>query len=224
MIPWDEWESLEQLRGLIFDCDGVLFDSFQSNVGYYNAILAEIGMGPMSPKQAEYVHTHTVTQSLAHIAGLERVEEALSMRFKVDYNEVALPYLQPESGLYELLDWLMNQGVRMGVSTNRTTTMDRVVAYYDLGKYFFPVMTASNSRAKPSPEGVYTILDSWGYAPEEVAYIGDSDVDRKTALAADVPFWAYKNPKLKARVHVDDFWKLRRVLNEAFSGGRNPLV
>ena len=37
------------LEFVIFDADGVLFDSTESNTAYYNAIFARVGEPPMSP-------------------------------------------------------------------------------------------------------------------------------------------------------------------------------
>ena len=36
---------------VIFDADGVLFESAESNMAYYNAIFAEIGEAPLSPDE-----------------------------------------------------------------------------------------------------------------------------------------------------------------------------
>ena len=224
MIPWGQWDRIRRLGGLIFDCDGVLFDSLASNVGYYNAIRAELGLGPMNPEQEAFVHVNTVLASIGGIVPRERYQEALEARARVDYNAVAMPRLKPEPGLFELLVWLKNQGVRMAVSTNRTTTMELVVERFGLTPFFFPVMTASKVRAKPLPDSVHVILEAWRLSPHEVAFVGDSEVDRQTAQDAGVPFWAYKNRGLAARVHVSDYWTLRRVLREAFAGGRNPLA
>ena len=38
------WHGLLGLRAVIFDCDGVLFDSWRANVAFYNALLATLRM------------------------------------------------------------------------------------------------------------------------------------------------------------------------------------
>ena len=39
------------LELVIFDADGVLFDSTESNTSYYNAIFAQMGEPPMNPEE-----------------------------------------------------------------------------------------------------------------------------------------------------------------------------
>ncbi len=204
--------ALQEIRGFIFDCDGVLFDSYASNVRYYNAILAHMGLGPMNRDQEQYIHMHAVKDCLQHITPPERRGDLEGARRAVNYFTDILPWLEPEPGLYELLDFLRGHNVPLAISTNRTTTMEAVSRRFDLYMYFFPIMDAAKVKAKPSPEGVHRILEYWGLRPCEAVYIGDSHVDVRTALAAGTPFWAYKNENLLAAKHVSDYWALRREL------------
>ncbi|NIQ97111.1 MAG: HAD family hydrolase, partial [Desulfuromonadales bacterium] len=41
------------IKGVIFDCDGVLFESRQANLAYYNDILAFFGEEPISEADRE---------------------------------------------------------------------------------------------------------------------------------------------------------------------------
>jgi len=41
---------LRRYKGFIFDCDGVLIDSLQANVVYYNRYRTRFGLPPMSPE------------------------------------------------------------------------------------------------------------------------------------------------------------------------------
>lgn len=200
------------IKGLIFDCDGVLFDSLHSNRLYYNAIRKRLGLGPMTPKQEAYVHAHAVQQSLAYVVPAELWEELPRARADVDYLGEILPHLQPEPGLYHMLQGLKRQGYKLGINTNRTSTMSWLVARFGLDRYFTPIVTANDVCAKPHPEGLHMILGRWGLRKNEVAFVGDSIVDARTASAAGVPFWAYKNPYLQAALHIEDFWSLSRGL------------
>src|SRR5208337_5622831 len=58
-------------RGLIklvaFDCDGVLFDSRQANIAFYDTILARFERPRLSSQAEDYVHSHTVQESLGYL-------------------------------------------------------------------------------------------------------------------------------------------------------------
>ena len=47
------------LKGLIFDCDGVLLDSRDANIHYYNLVLDYFSPPPLPPCDANFVHMHT---------------------------------------------------------------------------------------------------------------------------------------------------------------------
>ena len=199
------------LAGIAFDMDGVIFDSRDANKAYYNLIRSELGLGPMNEVEEQYVHAHAVHDSLAFIVPEELWSKVPAARAAVDYRRV-IPHMRIEPGLFELLDTARAAGLKRAVYTNRTTTIDLVMDRFGLRPYFDYVLTASDVRSKPHPEGMFRILENWGAEPCEVAYIGDSSVDALAAAAADVPFWAYKNEMLKGDMLVTDFFELRACL------------
>jgi phosphoglycolate phosphatase len=211
-------DHIQGVKGVVFDCDGVLFDSWDANAMFYNCILDKLGQPPMGPEHLSYVHCHTVTESLARIVPTEmrdRVAEAVA---GVDYATEVMPSLKPEPGVYELLDFMQEQGLRMAVNTNRSTTMEMVADHFNLTEYFSAMVTASMvARPKPDPEGVHCILCEWGLDPSQTAFIGDSEVDEATARAAGVRFWSYKNPDLKADLSLPDFPSLHQALKTHLS-------
>ncbi|EPR42174.1 HAD family hydrolase [Desulfovibrio sp. X2] len=200
------------LRGLVFDCDGVLLDSRHSNVSYYNLYLSKLGLPPMNTAQEDYVHVRTVDECLRHITPERMHDRIPEARASMDYSEI-LPTLVMEPGLVEFLSFLRGRGVRLAVNTNRTTTMHMVIDHFGLQGFFSPVVTAGTvSHPKPHPESLYKILATWGMEKEEIAFLGDSDVDEGTAHSAGVPFWAYKNENLRADLHVSSFQSLMAAL------------
>ncbi len=146
---------LSAIRGVVFDCDGVLVDSRDANRMYYNLIRERMGLLSMTPEEEDYVHTHSVTQSLARVVPPQRLAEAHALRRAFDYRDI-LPYVYLEPGLRELLVLLRQKKVRMGVLTNRTDTMELVLETFDLGLFFSPVITAGRlSHPRASPEGLH---------------------------------------------------------------------
>lgn len=207
---------LRGVRGFIFDCDGVLIDSYLANTAYYNLFRARFGLPPMSPEEEMYTHTQNVFDSLRRIVPPEHYDAAMEHRKQVDYRSI-LPYLRREPGVRTLLTWLKAGGFALGVNTNRTDTTGMVFETVDLLGFFDPVMTAGIApKPKPDPAGMLAILDAWGLDRSEVAFLGDSDVDEHTARNSGVPFWAYKNPQLAADLHIPDFATLLAALKRAW--------
>ena len=55
------------LKLVIFDCDGVMFDSKETNRAYYNQLLNHFSCPPMNEDEVAYVHVHNVFDSVDHI-------------------------------------------------------------------------------------------------------------------------------------------------------------
>ncbi|WP_027184910.1 HAD family hydrolase [Desulfovibrio inopinatus] len=208
---------LKNLKGVIFDCDGVLFNSLDANRQYYNLVRQRLGFLPMTPDEEAYVHVHTVKESLAYILPADKLAEADEVRQDIDYREI-VPYMHMEEGLLPVLNLLRAKNIKMAINTNRTNTMELLLTMFDLEGYFFPVITSIKvSRSKPNPEGVHRILEAWKLERDEVGYIGDSHIDQETAQAAGVMFWSFKNPELSAQMHIPGFISLKQCLQHALS-------
>jgi len=211
--PTSPPEFLARLSGVIFDCDGVLVDSRDANRMYYNLIREGIGMLPITPEEEDYVHMHAVGECLDRIIPAQRREEAEEVRRNLDYRDI-FPFIFLEDGLVELLETLDGLGVRMAVHTNRTSTVELLLAHFEIDRFFSPVIAAGAlKRPKPDPEGVHRILADWQFPKNTVAYIGDSALDERSAAAAGIAFWSYKNPGLAATMHLPDFDSLRACLS-----------
>ncbi|MEJ2068631.1 MAG: HAD hydrolase-like protein, partial [Deltaproteobacteria bacterium] len=73
---------------VIFDCDGVMFDSKEANIAFYNAILAQYHLPPMTQEEVEYVHVSTAEGALRHLLARrdpDVLKEILAHRPHVDY-------------------------------------------------------------------------------------------------------------------------------------------
>lgn len=192
---------------VIYDCDGVLFDSLEANRTLYNHIATSTGRGTLTEEELRYCHMNTVYDSIHCLFPDDPEKEAEATRFlkeKVDFKDY-VPYLKMEPYLLETLAALRQQGLKTAISTNRTTSMPHIMERYKLTAYFDMVVTALDvSRPKPDRESVDKILGALSLKAEETLYIGDSEVDLKTAQAAGVIFVAYKNEAISTGIYIDD--------------------
>ena len=207
---------LKKIRGLVFDCDGVLFDTREVNRYYYNHILVSLGLDPLSKEDEDYAFMHTVDVALAKIIPDHLRPKAKEIQGHMTYSDF-IERMIPEPGLLNLLELLENLGVLMAINTNRKNSMELVLERFDLTRFFYPVMTAAKvSKPKPDPEGLRHIVQEWGLPTEQLVFLGDSDVDQITTARVGVPFWAYKNRSLQAELHVDSFMELQRCFEMGF--------
>ncbi len=204
--PGTTEKGMKTVKLVIFDCDGVMFDSRRANRRYYNHVLAHFGHPPMDSAELDYVHVHNVFDSVAHIfRNYDHDPEAVNrFREKLGYNDF-LKYMTMEPDLLQFLDFLLPKRMA-AISTNRTTTMEPILDTFKLRHYFDQIMTPLNlEQPKPHPEAINRILAHYDLDQDEAVYIGDSDIDEEHAKAAGVRFIAFRNPVLNADFHVASF-------------------
>jgi phosphoglycolate phosphatase len=209
---WREWV----LKLVGFDCDGVLFDSRDANIAFYNDILARFEHPPMTPAAVDYAHSHTFRESLEYLfRESPRLEEVLDFCRTIDYQRF-IPLMVEEPHLREFLGFLRSR-FYTALATNRTTTTQAVLDYHGLADQFDLVVSALDvTRPKPHPESLWRILEHFRLTPGEVIYIGDSKVDEEFARNAGVTLVAYRNPRLEAHFHLESFAAGRQLIQEIF--------
>lgn len=203
---------MHDLKLVIFDCDGVMFDSRDANRAYYDHMLAHFGHPPMDAAELDYVHVHHVMASVGHIFRHypDEIAAAHAFRQQLDYTPF-LHHMSMEPDLLEFLRYLRPTR-KTAISTNRTTTMPAILELFELAPLFDKVVTAMDvARPKPDPEALYQILDHFGMQAHEAIYIGDSTVDQEHATAAGMRLIAFKNPALAADYHVERFMEIAQL-------------
>ena len=181
-------------KAVIYDCDGVIFDSSEANFAFYRQIMTAMGrqLDRQDEQTMRVLHTYANRDVLTFFfpQGEER-QRAFQLAAAIDYREL-LPLMRMEPGFVETLEALQPR-FQLAVCTNRAVSMEALLQEFDLARFFGCVMTSSKvTNPKPHPEPLHRILDHYQIAPHEALFVGDSDLDRQAAEAAGVPFVAYK--------------------------------
>ncbi len=201
------------IKIVIFDCDGVMFDTREANKAYYNSILKHFNKPEMTSEQFGFAQMHTAENSLDYLfKGDEKnLEKARLFRKKMSYFPF-IKQMEIEPHLKPLLNKL-RASYKTAVATNRTDTMGRVLQDHGLEGLFDMVVTALDvDQPKPHPEQLLKILTRYSIKPDQAVYVGDSKLDEMAASAANVPLVAFQNTSLVAAYHITSLKELEGIL------------
>jgi HAD superfamily hydrolase (TIGR01509 family) len=203
-----------RFRVIIYDCDGVLIDSRESNRAFYDHILGHFGLPCLSPEQMEFAQVSTAQQAVELLfGGTPWLEAAQEYQRHLDNRPfIALVRLEPQ--VREVLTQLRGSYLT-AIATNRGKSLPLVLRHFGLEVLFdLTVSSYDVTQPKPHPECLWQILNHFGLQPAQALYIGDAEVDRLVAAQAGVTFAAYRHPGLEARYHLRGHLELLDFLAE----------
>ncbi|MBF6569538.1 MAG: HAD family hydrolase [Candidatus Binataceae bacterium] len=174
---------------VIFDADGVLFDSVEANIAYYNAIFSAIGEPALSPiEEREGIYYATIQMFERRAGGdpakLARMKEVARGLDSARFFAMLRPPFDLRPFMLEL-----RQRYRLALATNRSTTVFALVEHLGLAEIFEAVASVFDRvRPKPAPDMLELCLRRAKVEPDRAVYVGDSPIDREAALAAGIRF------------------------------------
>ncbi len=198
--------------GIIFDCDGVVIDSREANIKYYNYLREYLGLPTLTREQEDFVQAATVHQAMDAIFPKPLQPLLRDAARRVSYVRDIMPHITCYPGLHDVLDFCREQGVRTAMDTNRTDGMDQLLERCRLKGCFDPIVLAGDvARAKPAPDGALLILKQWQCTPDRLLFLGDSASDKGAAEGAHIAFLSFQTEGL-AEKSVSDFHVLLEAL------------
>lgn len=173
----------------MFDADGVLFDSYESNIAYYNAIFTQVGEPPLSPAEETASISYAAAEMFKTRAGSNAA--LLATMLETARNLDSTPFFNLLRPPFELRPFMtaLKASYRLALATNRSATVPRLIEHLDLAGIFDAVASALDKvPPKPAPDILRLCLERAKVAPEHAVYVGDSPIDRIAAEAAGVRF------------------------------------
>lgn len=178
-------------RAVVFDCDGVLFDSWRANVAYYDAIRTRLGLPAMDDDWRERAHYLAGSQVIDEMFGDDPATLAAARRIArtLDYGPF-YELMTPMPGLFDVLAALRPTW-RLGMATNRGSTVAGVVRRFGLDAWLDAAVGVLDvARPKPHPDVIEECLARLEVPPAAAVYVGDAETDLAAARAAGVAFVA----------------------------------
>ncbi len=173
----------------IFDLDGTLLDTLADLTNAVNYALTKHGLPERTAKQIRSFLGNGMVRLIQLSAnGAANTQEILA-EFKSYYAVHSADETKPYEGIMEVLDALKQRGVKTAILSNKGD-----FAVQTLTKEYFGDLIdeaqgeneAQGVKRKPSPDGVYAIMERLSVKAEETVFIGDSEVDIRTAENAGV--------------------------------------
>ncbi|HWY45284.1 MAG TPA: HAD-IA family hydrolase [Candidatus Sulfotelmatobacter sp.] len=210
------------VRGLVFDLDGTLIDSKMDLVNGVNATLRELKREALpTDLVASYVGSGApvlIRRALGGNPSEEELRRALAF-FLVHYEEHKLDHTRLYPGVAETLEQLKN--LPMSVLTNKPAKISvRILEGLGVAQYFRSIYGGNSFETKkPDPLGAKQILNEFNVSAQEVAMVGDSEVDVQTARNAGMPsvivnfgFGTHDRAAHPADVYIDQFKELTKFV------------
>ncbi|KAJ1463410.1 HAD-like domain-containing protein, partial [Pelagophyceae sp. CCMP2097] len=181
------------LRGVVWDIDGTLADSFNLAFGATNRVLERNGVAPVDGQAYIDGCRFTTPVRLAQHAGFDAAVDsqraaALAAEFDADY--IALVTIEAAPlfpGVRDLLrDLARHPSIKSGCLTNAAVGYAEAVVKVHSLEDFVSVHGADDvPRAKPFADGLIVCASDLQLDPAECFYVGDSVTDGQAARAAE---------------------------------------
>lgn len=199
---------MSRIDAVIFDCDGVMFESRQANLAFYNKVLIKYGCPAVTLDQkdrAHLCHTASTPVVLEGLIDAADLDSALAYASQLDYGEF-IPHMLPEPHLDTVLRALAKR-FPVGIATNRGRSINQILTHFSLADYFSAVVTSRDvERPKPAPDMLLLAAEKMQAKPEHCLFIGDSELDKMAAGQAKMKFVGYgggSGGELNVNSHLD---------------------
>lgn len=198
------------LKCVVFDVDGTLIDTGDAIILSLQKVLREELGKEYTPEELYFAFGIPGAATLKTFE-IGDIEGTLSkwLRYLDDFSSLIKVF----EGIEGCLKQLRSNGIKTGIVTSKSREeFDSGFIPLGLAHYFDHVVCADDTAEhKPHPAPLLKLLELSGYAPEDIAFIGDTIYDKKCAEGAGVRFglalwgaksrdgidpdWAFKDPE-----------------------------
>lgn len=191
-------------QAVIFDLDGTLLDTINDLADGVNYALKAHSL---PERTVDEVRTfvgngvaNLIKKSVPQGSSPELCDKVLAT-FRPYYAEHSRVKTCPYDGIMHVLDTLCASGVKMAIVSNKFhAAVQELNTFYFGSRIELAIGETPDIRRKPAPDSILHALEVLGVKPEKAVYIGDSEVDVKTAMNAGVDCisvtWGFRSREL----------------------------
>jgi HAD superfamily hydrolase (TIGR01509 family) len=208
--------SKEKIRGVVFDMDGLMFDTEPVMSKSYELLIKEYGKEPIFDPKTGLIHHIGLGKVIAGLVkekhGIEEDVEILRQKRRVIYYQILeRDGLKTMPGLLKLLKLLKNKNISIALASNsplKSILFNLRVSKVD--KYFNEIISGENvNNHKPHPDVYLEAAKNLGLNPSECLALEDSQPGVESGKAAGMKVIAVPSKYTKHQ----DFSKADLIVN-----------
>lgn len=187
-------------KAVLFDMDGTVLDTLGDLTNAVNHVLALYGMPQREKRDVAGFLGNGAAHLLAKSVPAGTSEETLAEMLRVYqpwYDSHCAILTAPYPGVLPMMEALRKAGVKQAVISNKQDSAVRQLAEQHFpGLLEVAVGESATVRRKPNPDAVLAALREMHVAREDAVYVGDTEVDLRTAenagLACAAVGWGFR--------------------------------
>lgn len=203
-------------KAVLFDLDGTLLDTLQDIADSTNRALGYFGF-PQHKLEAykyfigdgrEALAVCALPENHRDTATIGKLVARMGEEYAIHWSDNTRPY----EGVPELLDTLTERDICLSILSNKPHDFTELMVSRLLSLWRFQIVAGAlpDIPKKPYPDAALDITKRLNLKPGEFIYVGDSDVDMKTAVSAGM-------------YPVGAVWGFRTA-QELLAGGAKALI
>ncbi|MBO1722110.1 HAD family hydrolase [Extibacter sp. GGCC_0201] len=197
------------MKACVFDLDGTLTDTLESLAYSVKATLREMGLEEITTDECRRFvgnGARRLMECALEAAGDKtgsRIDEGMEIYGRI-FDANCTYHVTPYDGIPQMITRLRAVGLKLAVLSNKPHVQTVKVVQEIFGDDIFDCVQGQMEglKRKPDPEGVYKVLERLHTEKEDCLYIGDSEVDVKTACNAGITCigaaWGFRSREILA--------------------------
>ena len=202
---------MKKYNTVIFDLDGTLINTLEDLADSVNYSLRLYGFPTRQIAEIRNFLGHGIRRlmelSIPNGLNNPQYEKCLS-DFKNHYSSNMGNKTEPYKGIIELLEQLTNKDYKIAIVSNKFDKAVKELNEIYFGGYIkVAIGESENVSRKPAPDSVFKALEELSADVDKAVYVGDSEVDVKTAKNSGLKSigvtWGYRGREVLKQVGAD---------------------
>jgi phosphoglycolate phosphatase len=199
---------MKNYHAILFDLDGTLIDTSRGVIDCINLTIEDLKLPKLSTEEAFKFIGPPLQDSFKNICHLDDTMVDVAVKtFRSYYVGDNLFNVQIYEGIFELLEYLNANGIKVAVATYKQEAFAKtLLEHFGIAKYCNYIYGADPKGVLTKADIVQKCIDSFGVGNSEVVLIGDSHFDAIGAKHANVDFIGVTYGfGFKSKADVDEF-------------------